>query len=422
MPEKNKDYDKEALDILKSFVDELNETDIRDGEYPKYASADLKYTAKLQGKRLSGKNADIRYHYITDPAPHANAIKLDKDTRYVTRFPFYIMESTTEYAVEGKVEKRDSFTKTMFANVIWLVDQKKDESYCCPNCGAVSSVRELLTGCPYCKTRFMMSDLYPSITNYYDRKTKEGIYTSVLPFALLGILLVTGIYGFMNYDLLKAVFTSDDMTQKIIQGAILAVCAVGGFLSGYILKILANILYVLLYTIFYLPGMIRLVKTKRKLPEFMRGFEKNFTLDHFVGKLIYLIRMMVYSDSYENCAVYCGEPAENQCRDIIDMTYFGFINAKNYYIENDYAYVDIDVRMYNIYCKGHRVKRKAEDYNMLIYKSVHAETDYGFSIHKIECKNCGSSFDAAREKFCPFCKSGYNLPDYDWVVKEFRKK
>ena len=41
MPEKNKDYDKEALDILKSFVDELNETDIRDGEYPKYASADL---------------------------------------------------------------------------------------------------------------------------------------------------------------------------------------------------------------------------------------------------------------------------------------------------------------------------------------------------------------------------------------------
>ncbi len=419
---KEKDYDKESRELLKTFVGELNSSDIRKGEYPKLASADLKYTASLQSKRLNEKNSDIRYDYDTDSAINGSAIKLDKDTRYITRMPFYIAESKTEYLVGGKVRKREKLQKTMYANAIWLINQNKNESYVCPNCGAVSTVKQLLSGCPFCKTRFLMSDLFPKITNYYDRSTKGTINSSVLPFSLLGILIVLCIYGFMNFDTLKTVFMSDDMTAKIIQGAWLSGCVVVGAISGFILKLAANIIYVLMYTIFYIPSLIRLVRTKRKLPEFMRGFEKNFTLDHFIGKLIYLIRTMVYSNDYENCAVYSGGPTENQCKDIIDMTYFGFVNARNYYIENDYAYVDMDVRMYTYSCKGHRVSKKSEVFNLLVYKSIHAETDYGFSIHKIECKNCGSSFDAAREKHCPFCKSEYDISDYDWVIKEFRKK
>ncbi len=419
-----KDYNKESREILKTFVGELNSSDIRKGEYPELASADLKYTASLQSKRLNEKNADIRYDYNTDSAINGSAIKLDKDTRYITRMPFYISESKTEYSVDGKVKKREKLLKTLYANVIWLIDQNnnKDKSHCCPNCGAVSTIKQLLSGCPYCQTRFMMSDLFPTITNYYDGDTKGTIRSTMLPFSLLGILIMMCVYGFYNYDTLKAVFSSDDMIGKIIQGVLLAGCVAVGILSGYILKAAANFLYILTYTSFYIPSLIRMIKTKRRLPEFMRAFEKNFTLDHFIGKLIYLIRTMVYSDDYENCAVYCGEPIENKCRDIIDMTYLGFINAKNYYIENDYAYIDIDVHMFTYNCKGHRISKKRDVFNLLIYKSIHTETDYGFSIHKIECKNCGSSFDATREKYCPFCQSAYHLPDYDWVIKKFKKK
>ena len=64
-------------------------------------------------------------------------------------------------------------------------------------------------------------------------------------------------------------------------------------------------------------------------------------------------------------------------------------------------------------------------YNSLIHGIIVSVITWIFilaSIHKIECKNCGSSFDAAREKHCPFCKSEYDISDYDWVIKEFRKK
>lgn len=417
------EYDKESEKILKGFIVELNSSDIGNGKYPQAASIDLKYTAELQRKRLNEKNANIIYDYDTEKNPlHNVAYKLDKDTRYITRMPFYIMDSQTEYSLNGKVKKKDKQLKTMYANVIWLKNQKTDESYCCPNCGAVSSVKKLLGGCPYCKSKFIMSDLFPKITNYYDRRAKETINSSVLPFSLLGILIVLVIYGFFSYDTITEAFASDNMTQKIIQGVLLLGCAVIGALLGYILRIAANILFVLLKTIVFLPSLFRLIKTKRKLPEFMRQFEENFTLDHFMGKLIYMIRTMVYSDDYDNCAIYCGEPIENRCKNIIDMSYYGFVNMNNCYIENDYAYVDIDVRMYTIYCNKHSISKKSDIFNLLLCKSIHAESDYGFSIHKIECKNCGASFDATREKHCPFCESGYNLPDYDWVLKKFRKK
>lgn len=419
---KEKDYSGESRELLRKFVEELNSSDIREGKYPELASEDLKYTAMLQGKRLNEKNADISYYYSTENVLNGSAVKLDKDTNYVTRMPFYIADSKTEYSVGGKVRKREKMMKTMYANAIWLINQNKKETYSCPGCGAVSTVKELLSGCPFCHNRFLMSDLYPKITNYYDRNAKGTIDSTVLPFSLLGIIIVMCIYGYFYYGNAAAIFASADMSQKIVQGVILLAAAVIGFLSGYILKALANIIFVLTYALVYLPSVIRLIRTKRKLPEFMRGFEKNFALDHFIGKLIYLIRMMVYSDDYENCAVYYGEPTENRCKDIIDMSYFGFVNAKNFYIENDYAYLDMDVRMYTYNCKGFRVTKKSEVFDLLIYKSIHAETDYGFSIHKIECRNCGGSFDATKEKFCPFCHSDYNLPDYDWVIKSFKRR
>lgn len=102
-------YNKESREILKKFVRELNSSNIREGEYPELASADLKYTALLQSKRLNEKNVDIHYDYNTDSTINGSAIKLDKDTRYITRMPFYITESKTRYSVGGKVKKVKSF-------------------------------------------------------------------------------------------------------------------------------------------------------------------------------------------------------------------------------------------------------------------------------------------------------------------------
>lgn len=107
--EVKKKYDDDSRKILKAFIEQLNSGKISKGEYPKLASADLKYTAMLQSKRLRDKNADISYNYVTKNATNTVAHKLDRDTRYIRRFPFYMMKGTTEYSVNGKVEKTDDY-------------------------------------------------------------------------------------------------------------------------------------------------------------------------------------------------------------------------------------------------------------------------------------------------------------------------
>lgn len=47
-------------------------------------------------------------------------------------------------------------------------DEWKSERYICPNCNNIVKIEELESeGCSYCGTKFLMSQLYPKVTNYY---------------------------------------------------------------------------------------------------------------------------------------------------------------------------------------------------------------------------------------------------------------
>ncbi len=49
----------------------------------------------------------------------------------------------------------------------WCNEGKNPDVAClCSNCGAVSSIKELLNGCKNCGTRFIMDDLFPKVTNF----------------------------------------------------------------------------------------------------------------------------------------------------------------------------------------------------------------------------------------------------------------
>lgn len=416
----SKNYDDQSLKILNSFIHHLNTAD--NESYPKEASIDLKYTAELQRKRLRSKNAHIKTEYEFDKRNiRGVAWKLDKDTRYITRMPFYLLNTKSEYFVNERLKKRHKEEQTLYSQTIWLKDQKINASYCCPNCGAVSSTSKLIHGCPQCRTKFLMSDLFPKITNYYTLK-KENYMAPLLPCVIIGILSASGISGYINYASIMENIASEDIFLKIALIFQLAMTALTGTVIGYILFVLFVILLFLSQALLSLPYLIQLIKTKRKLPEFMRKFEPNFSLDHFIGKLTSLVSIMVYSDDYSNCAVYCGEPMENRFKDIIDLRYYGYMNLSDAHVENGYAYLNMDIHMNTVYCKGSHISKKKDIFSLLLCKNVNAEIDYGFSIHKIECQNCAASFDATREKFCPYCHSPYHIQNYDWVVLKFDKK
>ena len=414
-------YDREALEMLGSFIRQL---DSKSGKTdPDKASRDLKYVRALQRTRLTSKHAAIRYSYNLTPQSFRFVNwKLDTDNRYKVRIPFYELDTQTVFSVNSRKKKTVKERQKIYAYAVRLTGQQTGAYYCCPNCGAVSKVEELLSGCPYCRTQYLMNDLYPKISSIYTQKELD-IDKHVKRDVAVFTLLLTAITFFLNYHDYMAIFNgtytaSDPVTMLLSLPITVGVGVIVGILAANL-----AISFRLLFKAISTSGWHRkTLRAGRVLPDFIRRYEPSFSLDYFITKLIYLTQVMVYTENYANCALYAGEPMENRWDDLIDARYRGFVNVHNCFEQNGYVYVDVSISMDNVYLHGGRVKRRNEAFRMLLRKSATAETDYGFSIHSINCRSCAGSFDAAKEKRCPYCGSEYAIDSYDWVVVRFESE
>lgn len=48
-----------------------------------------------------------------------------------------------------------------------------------------------------------------------------------------------------------------------------------------------------------------------------------------------------------------------------------------------------------------------------MYHNAEFPLDRSFSIAKVQCSNCGGSFDARKEKCCPYCDQPYDAGIHD---------
>ena len=58
----------------------------------------------------------------------------------------------------------------------------------------------------------------------------------------------------------------------------------------------------------------------------------------------------------------------------------------------------------------------------VLRKNITVPIQMNFSITKINCKSCGASFDATKQRTCPNCDSKYEMVDDDWVIMQITKK
>ena len=174
---------------------------------------------------------------------------------------------------------------------------------------------------------------------------------------ILGALLGPLLSFLTNVSLYTQAFGNQDILGIVQCVLYLVISAAVGAAGGYILLAAAAVGYVLLKALVGMPSLIRYFRVKKNLPIFMRSFEPNFSIDLFIGKLIYLTSMMVYSDRYDNLSVYDGEPMKNTFEDIIDLRWRGVFDVKKYYVENGLVYLDVVMYMDDIHCRRRRVFR-----------------------------------------------------------------
>ena len=53
----------------------------------------------------------------------------------------------------------------------------------------------------------------------------------------------------------------------------------------------------------------------------------------------------------------------------------------------------------------------------LVRMAVMAEKP-GFSITFVSCPDCGGSFDAVRQRICPYCGKEYHMENESWIIEK----
>lgn len=421
-------WDKSHGSIFENFALELSSF-THTGKYPSDAGQDVKYGLELQFERLKEKNLKMQY----DIAPRgllANDHGVGrqwKDHRYITQMQFRTCSlSRTIYRDNRKVyEKNQNSTFYQYITDVRDSGAVVDELYSCPNCGAVSKISELKSGCPFCKTYFSMHELFPKVTNYYflqdesftDQEFKRTMIRVLLPCVVLSVLIST-IYFYITYDNENS-SAAFRLVYAILSGGIGG--TIFGIVSGYFLWALIQFGSLFVRAGKSMPMLFNSAGSRRRFTSFMSRYSPEFSYEYFSDKVVSMLKMIIYSPNPNDLPFYVGEPLGSRFLNVIESSYAGAVALKRYGVQGDYCFVSVDVYLENLYDNGSRIEMKKEKVRVELRRNVRKPIDINFSVERIQCKSCGASFNAAKMRNCPHCGTRYEMGDDDWIITQIDK-
>lgn len=129
-----------------------------------------------------------------------------------------------------------------------------------------------------------------------------------------------------------------------------------------------------------------------------------------------MLRMIIYADNPEEYIQYEGKGLAPSMGNIVDMEYRGGLGVEK--IEKTGGYIEVMLKVYmiNMYCNGSKMELKNEVVNLHMRHNAQRKPQPDFSIVRVSCHGCGGSFDATKNRCCPYCGNQYDAGIDDWTV------
>ena len=108
-------------------------------------------------------------------------------------------------------------------------------------------------------------------------------------------------------------------------------------------------------------------------------------------------------------------------KDIIDLNYAGIIGLKRFEEKDGYVTAEIKGYFDILTVKDNKVKFTHPVYSATFKRRTDVPVNMNFTMTRINCPTCGTSFNAMKNKNCPSCGNEYELITDDWVLVEIKK-
>lgn len=419
----------DPCELFARFMEELCRWS-QSGVEPSSGDQDIRYLLELQRKRFMDHHLHPAFSY-EEKLPVQSIAQVEESYAITGNFGFSRFHRRTcfqpmvkKLALDREGQKTKIITKpcicymTIMEAPANLIEVGK-KPYCCPNCGAISPVEILeQRGCPYCQTRFMMRDLFPKVCNYYfleDYSDLDHQKISLKAFVILaaGIALFGGVIA--NFIHMQS--------ETVSVGSWIFTILMYPFFAA----ILGYIVYSI-YILFRLgKGSARAIKVAGgskqqagQITGYLKQFDSSFSYEYFESKALSLARISLLHDDLRNCPQYVGQEADPNREDILDIDYRG--GMKVYSIQPEAGFMVAKVGLYAsvIMDRDAKIRESDQLIQMTLTHRLGLPVDPDFSIKKVTCPHCGGSFDASRQRICPYCSGLYQVENFDWVVNDIR--
>ena len=361
----------------------------RTGQEPKEGDQDVRYYLDLQEHRLKDRRITMEYRFPQGSLPVTQAGKVlgGAVNPYGHSLHFSSCCETVSFSRDGtklySKERDVTFYQTIIEPQAGM-EHLAEQTYVCPNCAAIAHIGELLdTGCPYCGTRYIMSDLYPKVTNFY---TLESMPDGEK--------------------------VEKETHRRVVIGAVVMAAVV---------VLVMRMASTLPHSTAPFRAPFTTFGARKKLTESIQRFDPSFSYEYFEGKALSLFRIVAFSSAPESFVQYEGGPLNGLFSNLVDSAYRGGIGIDSLRVEGESLIAQVRLYLTNYYDTGKRVERKDEVIHMRLRHKAAWKVEPGFSIVKVTCHGCGGSFDATRQRTCPYCGAEYDSEREDWMVTGIAK-
>lgn len=370
--------------VLIEFLQGIGRADMGTATLP-YADDDLQYALKNEvGRRraLLGEDVPV-YAEVPRLVRHG---KESGNGCYTVRN--YQVPATASLPVGGKPGSGKALA------LLYEIDVD-DGSYAsiertahsCPNCGAPSTIGELVNGCEYCGTRYEVSDMFPRIFGYAVSRSGFERFSSYAPIAIFAGVLAVLFAGMPLWSALKA----------------------GGVWLGAFLAAMIGMLVALFFSSRHHGRHLR------KLEEDLRQARISCPIEYIEADVVSTLRKAMFAPDL-------GLYPHMECKpdvsfaDIIAADYDGRLDYRGMSIEDGIVEVRFRITMFVQRVRGGSITEQRERYDVEARRSLDNIYDPMFSEHAVNCPGCAGSFDPLARKTCPYCGREYDFALDSWVI------
>ena len=311
----------------------------------------------------------------------------------------------------------------------------------CPSCGKPASRENLIDGCDYCGSSFLLEDLSMKISSFMLYPDISVAYARLKEAKMKFMLAVSLPFGFLVFCQTLP-FLISQASQTWGQEHFLFDLGAFFFMLGlrpvFLSLLLVLFLNVTLFPFLQARLMImnhekksldrlkRYEEENRKTEERIREKDPLFSMGEFYSNLLLKLSVLHFSEEEkqmqgftEGKEILKGLPAlAKNYEDVLHLD-MEMLRLDSFSHEGNLSKVTATCDLVLMKKKGNSVKKERERVRMEVVKKKDCLTKSVCEPRVVKCKKCGASHNLLDGRCCSYCGHERVLSNYDWAIRSY---